>query len=96
MRKTIVTIAASAALLGAMIPPTLADAHPRHHYRHYRGSCAHERHSAATKGAIIGAVGGALIGNSLSPGNRLPGTLLGAGAGAYVGHQIGKHNSGCR
>jgi uncharacterized protein YcfJ len=39
---------------------------------------------------VLGALGGALIGNAVSNGNRTPGTLLGAGAGAYVGSQVGK------
>lgn len=99
MRRTIALVGATAAVLTTMAPVSFADAatrHRHHHYRSYAAACQRERHSAATKGAIIGTVGGALIGNSLSHGNRLPGTLLGAGAGAYVGHQIGKHNSGCR
>ncbi|MDB5431677.1 MAG: hypothetical protein JWP35_2793 [Caulobacter sp.] len=101
MRKTIAMIGAAAAVLTTMAPVSFADAASRHH-RHYRHTytnsrgCQAERHSAATKGAIIGTVGGALIGNALSGGNRTAGTLLGAGAGAYTGHQIGKHNSRCR
>jgi hypothetical protein len=35
-------------------------------------------------------VAGGLLGNSVSNGNRTPGTLLGAGVGAYAGSQIGK------
>jgi uncharacterized protein YcfJ len=99
MRKTIAMIGAAAAVLTTLAPVSFADAathHRRHHYRHYSGNCAAERHRSATTGAIIGTVGGALIGNAVSGGNRVPGTLLGAGAGAYVGHQYGKHNSRCR
>lgn len=103
MRKTLAMIGAAAAVLTTMSPVSFADARPYHHYRHYRHysddrgyRCAAERHRSATTGAIVGTVGGALIGNAVSGGNRLPGTLLGAGAGAYVGHQFGKHNSRCR
>ncbi len=39
---------------------------------------------------MIGALAGGLLGNSVSNGNRTPGTLLGAGVGAYAGSQIGK------
>jgi hypothetical protein len=102
MRKTLAMIGAAAMVLTTVAPVSFADAHPRK-YRHYhryandRGyRCAAERHRSATTGAIVGTVGGALIGNAVSGGNKLPGTLLGAGAGAYVGHQYGKHNSRCR
>ncbi len=50
-------------------------------------------HSRKATGAVIGAVGGGLIGNALSHGNRRPGTLLGAGVGAVAGHAIG--GAGC-
>jgi uncharacterized protein YcfJ len=99
MRKTIAMIGAAAAVLTTLAPVSFADAATRHHnrhYRHYAANCQAERHRSATTGAIVGTVGGALIGNAVSGGNKLPGTLLGAGAGAYVGHQVGKHNSRCR
>ena len=47
--------------------------------------------SGATTGTIVGGVGGALIGNSISHGGG--GALLGGLGGAVVGHEIGK--SGC-
>lgn len=67
--------------------------HRYHHYRHY-SDCRAARHRHATNGAIIGAIGGGIVGNAMSSGNRGPGTLLGAGVGALAGHEIGK-NSGC-
>jgi hypothetical protein len=51
-------------------------------------------HSRKATGAIVGAVGGGLIGNAVSRGNRFPGTLLGAGLGALAGHEIA--GAGCR
>jgi hypothetical protein len=47
--------------------------------------------SGATTGTIVGGVGGALIGNSISHGGG--GAFLGGLGGAVVGHEIGK--SGC-
>ena len=98
MRKTIALVGAAAAVLTTLAPVSFADAatRHRHHARHHTYSCQAERRRSATTGAVIGTVAGALIGNSVSGGNRTPGTLLGAGAGAYVGHQYGKHNSRCR
>lgn len=48
--------------------------------------------SAGTKGAVIGGVGGALVGNAI--GHDTKGTLIGAGVGAVAGHQIAKNK--CR
>ena len=46
---------------------------------------------AATKGTVIGAVGGGLLGNVVAGGgNKTEGTLLGAGVGAVAGHEIAK------
>lgn len=48
--------------------------------------------SAGTKGAVIGGLGGALVGNAI--GHDTKGTLIGAGVGAVAGHQIAKNK--CR
>ena len=50
-------------------------------------------HDRRVTGALAGTVGGGLIGNAVSGGNRLPGTLLGAGLGALAGTFIG--GAGC-
>lgn len=50
--------------------------------------CGH----AGTNGAVIGGVGGAVVGSML--GKNTTGTLLGAGVGAVAGHQIAKNK--CR
>ena len=49
---------------------------------------------AATKGTVIGAVGGGLLGNVVAGGgNKTEGTLLGAGVGAVAGHEIAKNKA---
>lgn len=52
--------------------------------------------SKAKNGAVIGALGGALLGNTIAGhGNKTEGTLLGAGVGGVAGHEIGKHKKKC-
>ena len=77
MRKTI-AFSALAALIAAplMMAPTDASA-----------SCK----SRKTTGTLLGGVGGALLGNSISHGGG--GAVIGGLGGAVVGHEIGK--SGC-
>ena len=48
--------------------------------------------SRKTTGTVLGGVGGALLGNSISHGGG--GAIIGGLGGAVVGHEIGK--SGCR
>jgi len=99
IQKASVMLGAFATAASLAMTPSFADAHQRK-YKHYHSTraerCYTARKNSAATGAVIGTIGGALIGNSLSNGNRTPGTLLGAGAGAYVGHQIGKKNARCR
>jgi len=62
---------------------------PRHdrHYREgrYRDDCR----TSGTTGAILGGVVGALEGRGLDRyGDRTPGTLIGAGGGAVLGHEV--------
>ena len=96
MHKFLLAAGLAAAMITTAAAPAVATAHDnhwRHDHRSYHNDnrgCRH--HNAGTTGAVIGALGGAAIGNSVSRGNRLPGTLLGAGVGAYAGHEIGKHN----
>lgn len=48
----------------------------------------------ANNGALIGAVGGGLLGHTVAGhGDKTAGTLIGAGAGAVAGHQIAKSNA---
>jgi outer membrane lipoprotein SlyB len=49
---------------------------------------------AATRGTVIGAVGGGVLGNVVAGrGNKTGGTLIGAGVGAVAGHEIAKSNA---
>jgi len=48
----------------------------------------------ATNGAVIGALGGGVLGNVVAGnGNKTGGTLIGAGVGAVAGHEIAKSNA---
>jgi hypothetical protein len=73
---------------------------PHHHYHHYARHdrygrpCEYDRRNRANTGTAVGAVGGGVLGATLSHGH-LGGTLLGAGAGAVAGHEIGKHTARC-
>ena len=52
-----------------------------------------------TEGAVVGAAGGAVLGNVLAGrGSRGTGTLLGAVAGGVAGHEIARtrYNENCR
>ena len=93
MRKTIAIAASALAALSAVALPGVSQA--RHHY-YYRDRCEEDRRHAATTGTIVGALGGALVGNTLSHGGgKTGGTLIGAGVGAVAGHQIAKNNHRC-
>jgi hypothetical protein len=100
MRKLMTIVGVAATGLTLIAAPGLAQAHRYHHgyYRHsgYNYGChARQRHDANT-GTVLGAIGGGLIGNSVSGhGSKFGGTLIGAGVGAVAGHQIAKHNSPC-
>lgn len=52
------------------------------------------RRSNGSTGLVIGAIGGAVLGNAI--GGDTLGTLLGAGAGAVAGRSIDRHNVRCR
>jgi len=52
--------------------------------------------SKAKNGAIIGGLGGALLGNTVAArGNKTEGALLGGAVGAVAGHEIGKNKKKC-
>jgi uncharacterized protein YcfJ len=77
MRKTLAfTALAGLIALPLLVGPTEANA-----------SCQ----SRKTTGTVLGGVGGALLGNSISHGGG--GAVLGGLGGAVVGHEIGR--SGC-
>ena len=92
-----------AALGGAAQAQTYAPSPPPpppHHHHHYHHSarnddqCRDARRSSANTGTAVGAVGGGILGSTLG-GGHFGNTLLGAGAGAVAGHEIGKHSVRC-
>jgi hypothetical protein len=98
------------ALIGSLGTVSIADtaaAQPyyHHHYYHhayyrhrvyprYYANCGYRRHRAGAIGAVAGAVGGGIIGSSITHGGA-GGTLLGAGAGALTGNAIARHSARC-
>jgi hypothetical protein len=104
-KPTLRKLAAGALALAAVAVglPQTATAHTyRHHrvthhhsYHHYASSCHEHRQRRGANGAIIGAIGGGIVGNAMAGGNRLPGTMLGAGVGALAGHAVGKNSTRC-
>ncbi|MBV9932398.1 MAG: glycine zipper 2TM domain-containing protein [Alphaproteobacteria bacterium] len=89
MRKLILAISALSVAVPAAVAPTPADAR-RHHrvYRHYAATC---RHHSGTTGAIVGGVGGALIGSAVTH-HGLAGPLIGGAGGALLGRHIERHS----
>ncbi len=78
MNRTVLMLSVAGALAaGALTVPTTASA-----------SCADRR----VTGTVLGGIGGALIGNSISRGGG--GAVIGGLGGAVVGHEIA--GSGCR
>jgi uncharacterized protein YcfJ len=83
--KLLATLVCSALAVTAAIP-TAAMAE-RHKVQVCRDVSSR---GARNTGTVLGAVGGGLLGNSISKGGG--GALVGAGVGAVAGHQIAKHN----
>jgi hypothetical protein len=58
--------------------------------------CQQQKQDAGTKGALIGSLGGALLGRTIAgKGHKTAGTLLGAAAGAGVGYGVGRGSVTC-
>ena len=98
MRKLILA-ASLVASLGAMSAADVASAYPyyyyhHHYYRHYGNNCRYQTHRNGAIGAVAGAVGGGIIGSSITHGGA-GGTLLGAGAGALTGNAIARNTTRC-
>ncbi|WP_304167704.1 glycine zipper 2TM domain-containing protein [Phenylobacterium aquaticum] len=86
----------TAALLILATAATALPAEARTHHRHVTHRvwvCENPRHAGNT-GTIVGAIGGALVGNAVSSGGgKTGGTLIGAGVGGLAGHQIAKQHA---
>ncbi len=94
LRKPLMGVLGLAILGAGLVAP--ADAYVRHHrlYHRHVSACKAERRSRGNTGTAIGAIGGGILGNAASNGG-LGGTLLGAGAGAVVGHHVAKSTTRC-
>ena len=104
MKKLMLALGAAAMVLPAMtVPVSSASAQTykkhkkqRYAYREWRGrdGRVYCRRSDGTTGAVIGAVGGALVGRTVDThGERGTGTILGAVVGGLAGRQIDRDNS---
>lgn len=97
-RKSIAVAVAAVTMLGSAPAFARHYDHGRyygHGYDHHRGGRGYygdrRCRDSGTGGAIIGAVGGGLLGNSIAGhGDKTVGTVLGAGGGALVGNAIGR------
>ncbi|MBR0553773.1 glycine zipper 2TM domain-containing protein [Stakelama marina] len=64
----------------------------------YRGSDGRYycKRDDGTTGAIVGGIGGGVLGNIIAPGgSKTLGTIIGAGAGAIIGQQVDKGDVKC-
>ena len=103
MRKLMLALGAMAMAVpvAAVMPAGKAQAQSHHGkkryaYREWRGRDGrmHCRRSDGTTGAIVGAVGGALVGRTIDTrGDRAGGTILGAIAGGLAGREIDRGGS---
>jgi len=94
--RPLIAAAAILALSAAAAPaPVAAQTAPLAEFG--RGDiCQQQKQEAGTKGALIGAVGGALLARAIAGrGHKTDGTLLGAAAGAGVGYGVGRGSVTC-
>lgn len=92
MRKAMLALGAFALTAPVMVPVAPAEAQSR--YKTYRGDNGRYycKRRGGTTGAVVGGVGGALVGRAID-GRGITGTLLGAGAGALAGREIERSRS---
>ena len=91
MRKSLIAKAVLAASALTLAAAPLA-AHAEHH-RHQVLVCPTKSgvRRNANNGTIIGAAGGALLGQAI--GHNTGGTLIGAGVGAVAGHEVARNRA---
>ena len=91
MRKSFKTIGLVTLLSPFLFTVGTANAHSDSRYKTFKGKDGRTycRKSDGTVGAIVGAVGGGLLGNAIAGrGDKTIGTLLGAGAGGVAGRAV--------
>ena len=95
MRPMITAVAAFALLAAAAPSGVYAQSAPVQDFG--RGDiCKQQKQDAGGKGALIGSLGGALLGRTIAAkGHKTAGTLLGAAAGAGVGYAVGQGSVTC-
>ena len=93
MYKLAIILGATATLITASAVPDAAQAH-RHHYHRYGSGCQRAERRSGTGGAVVGGVGGAVVGNALTHGS-VAGTVLGGVGGALIGHKVGQDAHNC-
>lgn len=87
MRNFMLSMGAAALTASALMVPTAADARKRYYYG--KGGRTYCTRSGGTTGAVVGGVGGAVLGNSIAGrGDKLLGTVVGGVAGAFGGQAI--------
>jgi len=87
MRKLFLSLGAAALTATTLVVPTSAEA--RKHYYRGRGGKTYCTRSGGTTGAVVGGVGGALIGNGVAGrGDKLLGTVIGGVGGAFAGRAV--------
>lgn len=86
MRTILLSLAALATAIPAVVVPTSAGARTYHrgHYSHYRGRCTH---SGGTTGAVVGTGAGLLAGRGVL-GHGALGTVAGGVGGFFAGRAI--------
>lgn len=89
--KSLISAALAIVTLSVAAAPAMAaDTAPTKHTGKKVWVCKNPK-KAATTGTILGAVGGAVVGDLLAPkGSKTAGAVVGAGVGGLAGHQMAK------
>ncbi len=93
MKARVLLCALTGLAVGSATTPTLAQDYPGSGY--YDGGCHARERQSGTAGAVLGGVGGALLGSSLAGhhSGREEGAVIGGIAGALLGNSIGRSSA---